>query len=173
MLLAATGKAGNSAPKDANDPLLRDFKRALQEICADLSQQVVRDGEGASKFVEVTVKGAVSEASARKIALSIANSPLVKTMLAAADANWGRLVMAVGKAGEPADRDKLRIWMGDEQAAENGELKDGYSEDRASEHLALDEVKLTADVGVGEFEATVWTCDLTHGYIDINASYRS
>ena len=94
-------------------------------------------------------------------------------MLAAADANWGRLVMAVGKAGEPADRDKLRIWMGDEQAAENGELKDGYSEDRASEHLALDEVKLTADVGVGEFEATVWTCDLTHGYIDINASYRS
>ena len=174
VLLFATGQADNAEYiDDVDDPRLTDFRAALDEVLLDLAHQIVRDGEGASKFVEVTVKGAVSEASARKIALAIANSPLVKTMLAAADANWGRLVMAVGKAGEPADRDKLQIWMGDEQAAENGELKDGYSEDRASEHLALDEVKLVVDVGVGEFEATVWTCDLTHGYIDINASYRS
>ena len=116
-------------------------------------------------------EGAESDAAARRIALSIGNSPLVKTMLAAADANWGRLVMAVGKAGEAAERDRLRLWIGDEQCAEGGRVCEGYSEERATEHLKGDEVRLRADVGTGR--STIWTCDLTHAYIDINAGYRS
>ena len=135
----------------------------------DLAHQIVRDGEGASKFVEVTVEGAESDAAARRIALSIGNSPLVKTMLAASDANWGRLVMAVGKAGEAAERDRLRLWIGDEQCAEGGRIREGYSEERATGHLMGQEVRLRADVGVGTGRDTIWTCDLTHAYIDINA----
>ncbi len=139
----------------------------------DLAQQIVRDGEGATKFVEVTVDGAESEEAARVIALAIGNSPLVKTAIAAEDANWGRIVMAVGKAGQRADRDRLAIWIGDEQVADAGVVHPGYSEDRATAHLQGDEVRLRVDVGVGDATATVWTCDLTHGYIDINAGYRS
>jgi glutamate N-acetyltransferase/amino-acid N-acetyltransferase len=174
VLLFCTGQAeGTVLIEDVNDPRLDDFKAALRGVALDLAHQIVRDGEGATKFVAVRVEGAESDESAGRIALSIANSPLVKTMLAAADANWGRVVMAVGKAGEPADRDRLAIWMGDEQAAIDGEQAPGYSEERATEHLKGDEVTLRAHVGVGDGAATVWTCDLTHGYIDINASYRS
>lgn len=174
VLLFATGQApGTVRIDDPNDPRLELFSAALNAVTLDLAHQIVRDGEGATKFVEVCVEGAETEDSARTIALSIANSPLVKTMLAAADANWGRVVMAVGKAGEPADRDLLKVWIGDEQAAERGQILPGYSEERASVHLAQDEVRLRADVGVGSASATVWTCDLTHGYIEINASYRS
>ena len=139
----------------------------------DLAHQIIRDGEGATKFVEITVSGAENEASASTIALSIANSPLVKTALAASDANWGRIVAAVGKAGEKADRDALKITIGDELVAEKGWQAAGYSEERATEHLQGDEVRLGVDVGVGDAIATVWTCDLTHGYIEINAGYRS
>ena len=177
VLLFATGAAKPAAPeepiREASDPRLAEFRELLDAAMLDLAHQIVRDGEGARKFVEVTVEGAESDGAARRIAFAIGNSPLVKTMLAAADANWGRLVMAVGKAGEAAERDRLRLWIGDEQCAEGGRLRDGYSEERAAEHLQGAEVRLRADVGVGEGRATIWTCDLTHAYIDINAGYRS
>ena len=133
----------------------------------------MRDGEGAAKFVAVTVTGAADDDAAAVTARAIADSPLVKTALAAADANWGRIVMAVGKSGQPADRDRLAIWIGDEQCAEAGALRPGYDEDRATRHLQGSEIDIRADVGVGTGSATVWTCDLTHAYIDINAGYRS
>lgn len=177
VLLFATGgvKSVSGVPPvtDASDPRLAELRALLDATMLDLAHQIVRDGEGASKFVEVTVEGAESDAAARRIALSIGNSPLVKTMLAAADANWGRLVMAVGKAGEAAERDRLRLWIGDEQCAEGGRIREGYSEERATEHLKGAEVRLRADVGVGTGRDTIWTCDLTHAYIDINASYRT
>ena len=177
VLLFATGAAKPAVPgepiREASDPRLAEFRELLDAAMLDLAHQIVRDGEGARKFVEVTVEGAESDGAARRIAFAIGNSPLVKTMLAAADANWGRLVMAVGKAGEAAERDRLRLWIGDEQCAEGGRLRDGYSEERAAEHLQGAEVRLRADVGVGEGRATIWTCDLTHAYIDINAGYRS
>jgi len=173
VLLFATGQIDTGWIEAAADPRLAAFRDALDRVTLDLAHQIVRDGEGATKFVAVTVKGAHSEAAASRIALAIGNSPLVKTMLAAEDANWGRLVMAVGKAGEAADRDKLQIWIGQEQAAVNGQMREGYSEARATEFLKASEVSLTVDVGVGTGEATIWTCDLTHGYIDINAGYRS
>ena len=149
------------------------FQSALDEVMIDLAHQIVRDGEGASKFVEVTVTGAASGDAATTIAKSIANSPLVKTALAAEDANWGRIVMAVGKAGEKADRDALRITIGDELVAEHGRVAASFDETRATEHLRGDEVRIGVDVGVGSASGTVWTCDLTHGYIEINAGYRS
>ena len=174
VLLLATGAVKPAAPViDASDPRLAELRELLDATMLDLAHQIVRDGEGARKFVEVTVEGAESDGAARRIAFAIGNSPLVKTMLAAADANWGRLVMAVGKAGEAAERDRLRLWIGDEQCAEGGRLRDGYSEERATEHLQGSEVRLRADVGVGAGTATIWTCDLTHAYIDINAGYRS
>ena len=174
VLLFATGGVPAAAPvTDAADPRLDEFRDLLDATMLDLAHQIVRDGEGAHKFVEVTVEGAESDEAARRIALSIGNSPLVKTMLAASDANWGRLVMAVGKAGEAAERDRLRLWIGDEQCAEGGRIRDGYSEERATEHLMGQEVRLRADVGVGTGRDTIWTCDLTHAYIDINAGYRS
>jgi glutamate N-acetyltransferase/amino-acid N-acetyltransferase len=175
VLLFATGAAPGSdpAPADPGDPRLAGFRAALDRVTLDLAHQIVRDGEGATKFVAVTVTGAEDDAAAKRIALSIGNSPLVKTMLAAPDANWGRLVMAVGKAGEAADRDRLAIWLGGEQAAEGGRVRPGYSEARATEFLRRDEVSLRVDVGVGRGEATIWTCDLTHRYIDIIAGYRS
>ena len=174
VLLFATGAVKPARPiTDPSDPRLAEFRSLLDAAMLDLAHQIVRDGEGASKFVEVVVEGAQSDEAARRIALGIGNSPLVKTMLAAADANWGRLVMAVGKAGEAADRDRLALWIGDEQCAEGGRIRDGYSEERATEHLKGDEVRLRADVGVGDGSATIWTCDLTHAYIDINAGYRS
>jgi len=133
----------------------------------------VRDGEGASKLVEITVDGAVSNHSAKRIALSIANSPLVKTAIAGEDANWGRIVMAVGKAGEPADRDRLAIAVGGIWMAKSGGVVPGYNEAPVVAHMRGREIKIDVDIGLGEGRATVWTCDLTHGYIDINGSYRS
>ena len=174
VLLFATGaSAAGSNIADPDSPALDGFREALDAVMLDLAHQIVRDGEGATKFVSVTVTGAENEGAASRIALAIGNSPLVKTMLAAEDANWGRLVMAVGKAGEAADRDRLAIWIGEEQAAEHGQMREGYDEARATEFLQRSDVALRVDVGVGQGEATIWTCDLTHGYIDINAGYRS
>ncbi len=173
VLLFATGALGNEPIVDSADPRGTALAEAVRSVNLDLAHQIVRDGEGATKFVTVTVKGAASESAASRIALSIGNSPLVKTALAAEDANWGRVVMAVGKAGEQADRDSLQIWIGDELVTENGLVAASYSEERATTHLKQDEVTITVDVGVGDSEATIWTCDLTHGYIEINASYRS
>ncbi len=173
VLLFATGEQIDDDIHGLDDHRLPAFQAALDEVTLDLAQQIVRDGEGATKFVEVTVGGAADDDAARVIALAIGNSPLVKTALAAEDANWGRIVMAIGKAGEQADRDGLEIWIGPEQVTADGVVLDGYSEDRATEHLRQPEVVLAADVGVGDGNATIWTCDLTHGYIEINAGYRS
>ncbi len=149
------------------------FEDALAALMKDLALQVVRDGEGARKLVEITVSGAESDASAKKIAFSVANSPLVKTAIAGEDANWGRIVMAVGKAGEPADRDLLSIQFGDIRVAENGIRSEGYSEEATSAMMQLDEIPIRIDVGVGSGKATVWTCDLTKEYVAINGDYRS
>lgn len=173
LLVAATGKAGNTKPKKPGDKILKDFKRALDEVLIDLATQVVKDGEGASKFVTIDVSGAVSRKSARRIGLAIANSPLVKTAIAGEDANWGRVVAAVGKSGEPADRDRLTIAMGGVVIAEKGEGVPDYDEAPVTAHLKGREVEITVDIGLGSGAARVWTCDLTHGYIDINADYRS
>ncbi len=174
LLFAASAASSRGAPSLDHDPeALRSFKAALDAVCLDLAKQVVRDGEGVSKFVEVAVSGAESDASARKIALSIANSPLVKTAIAGEDANWGRVVMAVGKAGEPADRDRLSIWFGEHRVAHAGERDPSYSEAAVSEYMKRSELVLRADIGLGKGKATVWTCDLTAGYIAINADYRS
>ncbi|MFT7598530.1 MAG: glutamate N-acetyltransferase/amino-acid N-acetyltransferase [Acidimicrobiales bacterium] len=173
VLLFCTGELGNPPIAGPADTGYDELAAALAEVNLDLAHQIVRDGEGATKFVAVSVTGAESDSAAQVIALSIANSPLVKTALAASDANWGRIVMAVGKAGQRADRDALAIWIGDEQCAEGGVMRAGYSEAIATEHLQGDDVRLRADVGIGDGSATVWTCDLTHGYIDINAGYRS
>ena len=173
VLLFATGASQSKPIESVDDPRYLPLKKAVDEVNLDLAHQIVRDGEGATKFVEISVSGAETNEAASTIALSIANSPLVKTALAAEDANWGRIVMAVGKAGERADRDSLRIWIGEELVAEHGVQADGYSEARATDHLKLDEVTIRVDVGVGSAQASVWTCDLTHGYIEINAGYRS
>lgn len=173
VMLFATGKAGNDPITHDADPTLAQFQNALDDVTLGLAHQIVRDGEGATKFVEVTVSGAVTEESAEIIGKAIANSPLVKTALAAEDANWGRIVMAVGKAGQPADRDALAIWIGPELVAASGAVVDTYSEAAATRHLEGDEIRLRVDVGVGDCSATVWTCDLTNGYIDINAGYRT
>jgi glutamate N-acetyltransferase/amino-acid N-acetyltransferase len=174
LLLFATG-AAKGAPRidDGRDRRLGAFRQALDEILLDLAHQVVKDGEGARKFVEVRVKGATSKRSAKRIALSIANSPLVKTAIAGEDANWGRVVMAVGKAGEPADRDKLAIWFGETRVAHRGERDAGYSEAVASDYMKRAEIVLTVDLGLGAGEDRVWTCDLTKEYVAINGDYRS
>ena len=164
---------GGGVIDDPADPRLDAFKTSFQELMTDLAQQIVRDGEGATKFVTVTVEGAEDEAAAKKIALTIANSPLVKTAIAGEDANWGRIVMAVGKSGEAANRDKLQIWIGDQQVAQNGMVVSDYSEEAASQHMVGQDILFRVDVGVGGGAGTVWTCDLTHGYISINADYRS
>lgn len=176
LLAFATGKAAENGVEiisNANDPRLPVFGAALHDVLFELAMQIVRDGEGATKFVSVQVSGATSDKSANVIARSIANSPLVKTAIAGSDANWGRVVMAVGKAGEPADRDKLAIWFGDILVAENGVRAPGYSETAASTYMQGDALELRVDLGLGTGVATVYTCDLTHGYIDINADYRS
>ncbi|MDO8607144.1 MAG: bifunctional glutamate N-acetyltransferase/amino-acid acetyltransferase ArgJ [Phaeospirillum sp.] len=173
LMLFATGKAGNKAIKDAKDKRLSDFKAKLFELLTDLAHQVVRDGEGATKFVAITVTGAAGRKAARKIGMSIANSPLVKTAIAGEDANWGRVVMAVGKSGEKANRDKLSIRMGGVTVADKGEVAPGYDETPVTHHMKGKEIVIEVDVGVGKGKATVWTCDLTHAYIDINGSYRS
>jgi glutamate N-acetyltransferase/amino-acid N-acetyltransferase len=173
VLLFATGLAGNAPLTTRDDPGADALYAAIRQVALDLAQQVVRDGEGASKFVEVQVSSAVSDDSAKRVALAIANSPLVKTAIAGEDANWGRVVMAVGKAGEPADRDKLAIRFGDHWVARDGLPVDGYDEAPVAAHLKGLEIRVGADLGLGEGRATVWTCDLTHGYININADYRS
>jgi glutamate N-acetyltransferase/amino-acid N-acetyltransferase len=173
VLAFATGKAGNAPLTDAEDAGVDAFRAALSDLCLQLAQLVVRDGEGATKFIEIAVTGAESDASARTIALSIANSPLVKTAIAGEDANWGRVVMAVGKAGEPAERDLLAIRFGDTQVAQGGLAVVGYDEAPVAAHLKGQDIEIGVDLGLGEGAATVWTCDLTHGYISINADYRS
>jgi glutamate N-acetyltransferase/amino-acid N-acetyltransferase len=173
VLAFATGKAGNAPLASFDDAGADAFAAALQNVCLQLAQLVVRDGEGASKFIEIAVEGATSDESARVIALSIANSPLVKTAIAGEDANWGRVVMAVGKAGEPAERDRLSIRFGDTQVATGGLAVEDYDEAPVAAHLKGQDVRIGVDIGLGEGRATVWTCDLTHGYISINADYRS
>ncbi len=173
LIVCATGAARHRPVARANDRALGDFKLQLEAVMLDLAQQVVRDGEGAQKFVTIDVTGAASAAAARRIGLAIANSPLVKTAIAAGDANWGRIVMAVGKAGEKANRDRLKIAIGGVAVAANGEAVPGYDETPVAAHMAGREIDIAVDVGIGRGRARVWTCDLTHGYIDINGSYRS
>ena len=173
VLAFATGKAGNAPLEDAESDGADAFRAALADLCLQLAHLVVRDGEGATKFISIAVEGADSDSSAHRVALSIANSPLVKTAIAGEDANWGRVVMAVGKAGEPAERDKLSIRFGATQVAKNGLAVDGYDEAPVAAHLKGSEIEIGVDLGIGEGRATVWTCDLTHGYISINADYRS
>jgi glutamate N-acetyltransferase/amino-acid N-acetyltransferase len=174
LLVFSTGMA-EGAPRiaTATDRRLGVFRQAFEDLLLDLAHQVVRDGEGARKFVEVRVKGAVSQPSARRIAFAIANSPLVKTAIAGEDANWGRVVMAVGKAGEPADRDRLAIWFGDIRVAVRGERDPKYSEAAASAYMKRDEIVITVDIGLGTAGDRVWTCDLTKDYVAINGDYRS
>ncbi|WP_367717790.1 bifunctional glutamate N-acetyltransferase/amino-acid acetyltransferase ArgJ [Nitratireductor sp. GISD-1A_MAKvit] len=176
LMMFATGAAarrGVSPISDSRDPRLTAFRRALNRMLKNLALQVVRDGEGARKQVEITVTGAKSARSARRVAFSIANSPLVKTAVAGEDANWGRVVMAVGKAGEPAERDLLSIWFGDIRVARDGERDPDYSEEAASAYMKKDEISLRVDLGIGRGKATVWTCDLTKEYVAINGDYRS
>ncbi|KQP42462.1 N-acetylglutamate synthase [Methylobacterium sp. Leaf104] len=173
LMLFATGAAGNAAISTPDDPRLSAFRAALDDLLVELAQLVAKDGEGARKFVTVRVTGASSDASAHRIAMSIANSPLVKTAIAGEDANWGRVVMAVGKAGEPADRDRLAIWFGDVRVAREGARDPDYSEDAASAVMRAPDVTVRVDLGLGEGSARVWTCDLTKLYIEINGDYRS
>jgi len=176
LLLFATGAAkARGAPKitEASDRRLAAFKAALQKVTLDLAHQIVKDGEGARKFVQITVESATSANAAKKIAMSIANSPLVKTAIAGEDANWGRIVMAVGKAGEKADRDKLAIWFGDIRVAHKGLRDPKYDEGEVSAKMREAEIQIKVDLGLGRGKATVWTCDLTKDYVAINGDYRS
>ena len=176
LMLFATGAAGNGrlAPiRSLDDPRVKSVEAALGAVLLDLAQQVVRDGEGARKFIEVTVEGADSDAAAKVVALSIANSPLVKTAVAGEDANWGRVVMAVGKAGERAERDRLAIWFGGVRVACEGLRDPAYDEAAVSAKMREAEIPIRVDLGLGRGRATVWTCDLTKEYIEINGDYRS
>jgi glutamate N-acetyltransferase/amino-acid N-acetyltransferase len=173
LLLFATGQAAHLPVESAGDPALAEFKEALQAVLTDLAHQVVKDGEGAQKFIAITVHGAVDNASARRIGLAIANSPLVKTAIAGGDANWGRVIMAVGKSGEPVEMARLGVAFGGHAVARDGAAVPDLDEAPIAAHLAGREIAIEVLVGGGEDTATVWTCDLTHGYIDINADYRS
>ena len=173
VLAFATGKAGNAPLASFESAGADAFAAALEDVCLQLAQLVVRDGEGAQKFIAVRVSGAVSDDSARRVGLAVANSPLVKTAIAGEDANWGRVVMAVGKAGEPADRDRLSIGFGGTWAAKDGQPLVDYDEAPVAAHLKGQDITIEVDLGLGDGRATVWTCDLTHGYISINADYRS
>jgi len=168
LLVGATGASGIRVTDTSVG-----FMEGLRNVMLDLAHQVVRDGEGATKFVEVSVTGAASDADARTHALAIANSPLVKTAIAGEDPNWGRVVMAVGKSGAKADRDTLSIWFGDILVAKDGWVSPDYREDEAAAYMKNQELVLHVDLGLGGGTAHVWTCDLTHGYIEINADYRS
>lgn len=167
LIVAATGTSGVAVDTD------KDFANALHGVMLDLAHQVVRDGEGATKFVEISVTGAASDADAKIHAMSIANSPLIKTAIAGEDPNWGRVVMAVGKSGAAADRDLLSIRFGDVEVAKDGWRSESYSEEDAAAHMKGENIRIGVDIGIGKGAATVWTCDLTHGYIAINADYRS
>ena len=173
LILAATGRSAVAEITSLDSGAGAEFVAALHGVMRDLAHQVVRDGEGATKFVEVQVTGAASDTDAHKVAMAIANSPLVKTAIAGEDANWGRIVMAVGKSGAEADRDRLTIRFGDLVLAEKGWRAEGYDEDQASAYMKRQELLIAVDLGLGQGAQTVWTCDLTHGYIDINADYRS
>ena len=176
LLLFATGaaaKRGGPEIKDAADPNLEAFAEALHNLMHELALMVVKDGEGLSKFVTVEVLGAANDRAARVIAFAIANSPILKTAIAGEDPNWGRVVMAVGKSGEAADRDRLAIWFGPHLVASEGERAPDYSERTVADYMKRREITIRVDVGVGSGRATVWTCDLTHGYVSINADYRS
>jgi glutamate N-acetyltransferase/amino-acid N-acetyltransferase len=174
VLLFATGQARHeSVPAEGGAAMLRDFRAKLADVLLDLALQVVRDGEGARKFIRIDVSGAVSAKSARRVALAIGNSPLVKTAIAGEDANWGRIVMAVGKAGEPAERDRLSVAIGGTWMARDGAVVAQYDEAPVVAHMKGQDIEIAVDLGLGSGRATVWTCDLTHGYIDINGSYRS
>ncbi len=173
VLLFATGQAKHPRVAPTGGAMLRQFRAALYEVLMELALAVVRDGEGAQKLIRIDVSGAVSAKSARRVAMAIANSPLVKTAIAGEDANWGRVVMAVGKAGEPADRDRLSIAMGGVWMARDGGVVEGYDEAPVVAHIKGREVHVEVDLGLGSGRASVFTCDLTHGYIDINGSYRS
>ncbi|RNF35609.1 bifunctional glutamate N-acetyltransferase/amino-acid acetyltransferase ArgJ [Paracoccus methylarcula] len=173
LILAATGRSAAAEITSLDSPAGQAFAGALQDVMRELAHLVVRDGEGATKFVEVRVTGAASDSDAKKVARAIADSPLVKTAIAGEDANWGRIVMAVGKSGAEADRDRLTIRFGDMILAENGWRAENYDEDRASDYMKNQELLIAVDLGLGQGAQTMWTCDLTHGYIDINADYRS
>jgi glutamate N-acetyltransferase/amino-acid N-acetyltransferase len=174
LLLAATGQGPkHKKPVSATDPILKEFRQALDSLLTDLAVQVVQDGEGAEKLITIDVSGAASAAAARRIGLAIANSPLVKTAIAGEDANWGRIVMAVGKSGEKADRDRLSISIGGVEITRNGQRRADYDEAPVAAHIKTRDIRIAVDVGVGRGSARVWTCDLTHRYIEINADYRS
>ena len=167
VFCAATGTSGADVTRN------EDFKKALEHVMLDLAHQVVKDGEGATKFVAVKVTGATSDSDARKVAMSIANSPLVKTAIAGEDPNWGRIVMAVGKSGAQADRDRLSIWFGPHLVAEKGWVSKSYTEKNGATYMKQNDLVICVDLGIGNATTTVWTCDLTHQYIEINANYRS
>ncbi|MCA0042100.1 bifunctional glutamate N-acetyltransferase/amino-acid acetyltransferase ArgJ [Celeribacter litoreus] len=173
VLVGATGKANMDPITDFTDPRVRPFREALHAVMKDLAIQLARDGEGATKFLEVQVTGANADGPAHRVAKAIANSPLVKTAIAGEDPNWGRVVMAVGKAGERAERDRLTIWFGDLLVAENGWVSPTYTEEAGAAYMKNDEIVIRVDLGLDNGTATVWSCDLTHGYITINADYRS
>jgi glutamate N-acetyltransferase/amino-acid N-acetyltransferase len=173
LLLFATGQSGAPRISRAGDRRLADFRDKLEQVLMNLAHQLVRDGEGATKFIRITVTGAETAASARKIARSIADSPLVKTAFAGEDANWGRIVMAVGKADEPVDRDSMSVRFGDLWAAQDGLVSPTYDEGKMSSYMKRQELEVTVDVGVGRASSTVWTCDLTKRYVEINGDYRS
>ena len=172
LMVVATGKSG-CVINDQNPKQFQQFKQALLRIMRDLAHQVVKDGEGASKFIEVNVSGAPSFSSARKVAKSIANSPLVKTAIAGEDPNWGRIIMAIGKSGAKVDRDLLRVSFGNLLVAENGWVSPSYSEEKAAKYMQNDEILIQVDLGLGSFKSVFWTCDFTQEYISINADYRS
>ncbi len=172
-LLFATGQSGAPRIGRAGDRRLADFREKLEQVMLDLALQLVRDGEGATKFVKVTVSGAETPASAKKIARTICESPLVKTAIAGEDANWGRIVMAVGRADEPIERERLSIRFGDLWAAQDGAVSPTYNEAKMSAYMKRQELEIAVDVGVGRASAVMWTCDLTKRYIEINADYRS
>jgi glutamate N-acetyltransferase/amino-acid N-acetyltransferase len=167
LIMAATGATGVDVTNNA------DFADAVHTVMLDLAHQVVRDGEGATKFVEIAITGAASDADAKIHGLSVANSPLIKTAIAGEDPNWGRVVMAIGKSGATADRDLLSIRFGDVEVARNGWRSENYSEEKATAHMKGEHIVIGVDLGIGRGSSTVWTCDLTHGYIEINADYRS
>jgi len=172
VIVFATGAAGPEIT-DAASPEAAAFAAALYDVMRDMAHQVVRDGEGLSKFVQITVTGAETDAAAKRIGLAMANSPLLKTAIAGEDPNWGRVVMAVGKSGEAADRDKLRIQFGDILVAEDGRRVPAYTEEQGATYMTNAELEISVDVGIGSGQAVVWTCDLTHDYVTINADYRS
>jgi len=173
LLAFATGAAGNKTVSSASSADAAALRKAIEAVCLDLAIQVAKDGEGAQKLVQVDVTGAASDTAARTIGMAIANSPLVKTAIAAADANWARIVMAVGKSGEKADRDRLKVSVGGTVIARKGMPVPGYDEAPVAAHMQGRDVRIAVDIGLGKGKARVWTCDLTHAYIDINGSYRS